>query len=65
MVFFLGFVCGIVLGSCLSWLALAYMFPVNIEETGVSMFKTMQPHCCNHNCEQGRNCVLDKQNAKQ
>ena len=36
--FFIGMACGLILGSWVTWLAIDWMHPVDVEEAGVSLF---------------------------
>jgi len=57
MSFILGFMCGAIVGSLVSWLAYTWVQPIDVEEAGVSLFP-MTGECppCTQNCKQGDEC---------
>lgn len=51
MSFILGFACGAILGSLISWLAYTWMQPIDLEDHGVSLFPLGKKRC-----KQGDEC---------
>ena len=59
MTFFLGFMCGAMLGAIVTHLAYSYFCPINFEETGTWLGRTCPP--CDGDCAQGRTCPAKEQ----
>jgi hypothetical protein len=38
VIFAVGFACGLIVGVMLAWLCLTWLHPIDIEETGTSLF---------------------------
>jgi hypothetical protein len=44
MVFILGFACGLIVGITLAWFVVTWLHPIDIEETGTSLFPMGSSH---------------------
>jgi hypothetical protein len=44
MVFTLGFACGLIVGITLAWFVVTWLHPIDIEETGTSLFPMGSSH---------------------